>query len=218
MFPFGFPCSVDISCFTFWRDLLNASHPFHLPCLSSLGNRRFKSLGSSPHPITLCWEQDGDGDGEGREEGKLWWCQVTLSHPGPWGSSSFLVSIFLASKAICLESGTKETPCLEKPDTLSFLLLVLQAPPLIHSRQMHYSCCNLAWALLPCLHSVPGALLFISPAPPLLWSLASKQAATTRRRYRMLSVCRASSQGRGVLPELTSLGWTHVPISSPSRG
>lgn len=160
----------------------------------------------------------GSKMGMGREEGRLWWCQVTLSHPGPWGSSCFLVSIFLTSKAMCLESGTKETPCLEKPDTLPFLLLVLQTSPLIHSRRMHYSCCNLAWALLPCLHSVPGALLFISPAPLLLWSQASKQAATTHWQYQTLSACRASSQGRGVLPELMSLGWTRVPISSPSRG
>lgn len=109
---------------------------------------------------------------------------------------------FFTSKALCLESETKETWGLKNPDTLSFSLPVLQMPPLIRSRRMHYSCCNLAWILLPYLCSVPGAFLFMNPAPLLLRRQESKQAVVTCQWYKTLSSPKASSEGRGVRHEL----------------
>lgn len=109
---------------------------------------------------------------------------------------------FFASKALCLERETKETWGLKNPETLSFSLPVLQMPPLIRSRQMHYLCCNLARIFLPDLYSVPGALLFMNPTPLLLRSQESKQAVVTCQWYKTLSSLEASSEGRRVRHEL----------------
>lgn len=126
---------------------------------------------------------------------------------------------FFTSKGLCLES---ETWGLKNPETLSFSLPVLQMPPLICSRRMHYLCCNLARILLPYLYSVPGALLFMNPTPLLLRSQESKQAVVTCQWYKSLSSPKASSEGRDMrhelIPEQQPRGWMCLLISSASEG